>query len=122
MLEADEDKRISMRDVEAHPWCTRPLESSSPLLAAKLRRLRERQAALAAGNGLPRYLARDGNALIHQVVQRALRARAPHHPQPPVPAAGTTRGLARSLRCFSWCLSVPTNNKFEARCRAALIT
>lgn len=73
MLEADEEPRISMVDVQAHPWCTRPLEPSSPALAAKLRVLREKQEVLEAGAGIPRFLARDGNALIHEVVQRAFR-------------------------------------------------
>lgn len=74
MLEADEETRISMKDVQAHPWCTRSLAQSSPALHAKLLKLQEKQAALDAGAGLPRFLARDGNGLIQMVVQRAFRA------------------------------------------------
>lgn len=94
MLEVDESARISLADVPAHPWCRRPLEETSPRLAEKLARLRETQRSLETeGAGKPRYLARDGDALINAVIDRAIAVRAVL-PRMMVAAACTPRARA----------------------------
>lgn len=70
--------RLSLEEVAHHPWCARlesgSLARSSPVLVDKLVRLAEAQASLEEAERRdgkkPRYLARDGGALVDAVVER----------------------------------------------------